>query len=55
MSADPKKTEREIWDRAVAEGKKEPRFELTVDKAAIRKVLKESRWQHTVRVKSHLP
>lgn len=26
-----------------------------VDKDAIRKAMKESRWQHTKRVKSHLP
>lgn len=52
----PKQTDREIWDKAVAEGKKERHVDIApVDKAAIRHAMRESRWQHTKRVKSILP
>lgn len=50
----PKETERQIWDRAVAEAKREP-VELRDNRPAIRRALKESRWQHTKRVRSILP
>lgn len=55
MSEQPAKTQREIWDKAVAQGKKEPRIELKADREAIRRVLRESRWQHTRRVRTVLP
>jgi len=56
MSPQPKSpNDREIWDKAVAEGKKERHVELTDNREAIRKALRESRWQHTRRVRSILP
>lgn len=44
--------EREVWDKAVAEGSKEPRPELKDDRPAIRAALRESRRNHTQKVRS---
>lgn len=55
MISKPKQTERDIWDAAVVQGKKERPVELTDNREAIRRALKESRWQHTKRVRSILP
>jgi hypothetical protein len=52
---EPKQSEREIWDKAVAEGKKGSRFDLKPDRAAIRRVLRESREHRGVRVRYVLP
>jgi hypothetical protein len=51
----PSPPDREIWDKAVNEAKKEQRPELTDDRPAIRRALREMRQRHTVRVKSILP
>lgn len=55
MSEPAKKSQREIWDEAVKQGKQEKRIELKADREEIRRVLRESRWQHTRRVRTVLP
>jgi hypothetical protein len=47
--------EHEIWERAVAVAKQEPRPEIKTDLPAIRAALWESRKKHTQRVRSLLP
>lgn len=44
----------EVWQRALTEAKQETRPELKDDRPAIRAALRESRRNHTVRVRSHL-
>lgn len=55
MSAQKQPNDREVWDKAIVEAKKEPRAELTDDRPAVRAALRESRKRHTVRVRSQLP
>ena len=55
MTAQKQPNDREVWDKAVTEAKKESRPELTDDRPAIRRALREMRQRHTVRVRSQLP
>ncbi len=55
MSTQKQPNDREVWNKAVEEAKKEPRAELTDDRPKIRAALRASRMGHTVRIKSHLP
>jgi hypothetical protein len=47
--------DRIIWDKVVTEAKKESPLEIKDNREAIHKALRESRWQHTKRVRSILP
>ena len=44
--------DRKVWDKAIAQGKKEGRPELTDDRPAIRAALRASREKRGVRVRS---
>ena len=55
MNVQKQPNDREVWDKAIVEAKKEPRAELTDDRPKIRAALRESRKRHTVRIASHLP
>jgi hypothetical protein len=55
MNGKPKTpNDREVWDRAIAVGKKEPTPELKDDRPAIRAALRASREKRGVRIKTHL-
>ena len=45
----------EVWQRAIAVAKQEPRSELKDDRPAIRAALRASRMKRGVRVRSFLP
>jgi hypothetical protein len=50
----PEKVQRQIWDNAIAEAKREVP-EIKDDREAVRRALKEARMKRTTRVRGHLP